>query len=362
MGWGGAVLAAGLLLAWWPDGRRWVAAALVGTAVGVGASRVWYVRWWRRLRDGLEPIWQRLRDLGVPLPEDPVQSPGEIRARLQRVGDFLTSTVTRMRAESRLVRSILEAMREGVMAVDRDGRIVLVNSGMQRLGGFSGSALGMAPGEVLGASELVEAIEAEDREGICEESGDLLLQVVFLAQLAREEAAFTLEDVLEGIIEKLVVRHPHVFGDVIAETPEEVSRNWEIIKSRKRREGAKDDSALAGVPRSLPALHRALRLQERAAKVGFDWEPGDETVVLAKIQEEARELEEATREGTRDQALLELGDMLASHEGERTCLILVKRMVAGALKGHPHDAERRNRVMSLKSWGDLREFILAWPL
>lgn len=160
MGWGGAVLAAGLLLAWWPDGRRWVAAALVGTAVGVGASGVWYVRWWRRLRDGLEPIWQRLRDLGVPLPEDPVQSPGEIRARLQRVGDFLTSTVTRMRAESRLVRSILEAMREGVMAVDRDGRIVLVNSGMQRLGGFSGSALGMAPGEVLGASELVEAIEA----------------------------------------------------------------------------------------------------------------------------------------------------------------------------------------------------------
>ncbi len=160
------------------------------------------------------------------------------------------------------------------------------------------------------AFELVEAIEAEDREGICEESGDLLLQVVFLAQLAREEESFTLEDVLEGIIEKLVVRHPHVFGDVIAETPEEVSRNWEIIKSRKRLEGAKDHSALAGVPRSLPALYRALRLQERAAKVGFDWEPGDEAVVLAKIQEEARELEEAVREGTRDQALLELGDLL----------------------------------------------------
>ena len=160
------------------------------------------------------------------------------------------------------------------------------------------------------AFELVEAIEAQDLDGVREESGDLLLQVVFLAQMAREEGAFTLDDVLEGLIHKLVVRHPHVFGEVSARTAEEVSRNWEIIKSRQRRESEKDDSALAGVPRSLPGLHRALRLQERAAKVGFDWAPGDEAPVLHKIHEEAQELEEACREGTEEQRVLEMGDLL----------------------------------------------------
>jgi len=140
-------------------GQPAVAAILFGAGAGLVVFGIGQRRWWRRLGTSLEAIWQRLRDLGVPLSNGPVQDPREIRRRLQQVGDFLTSTVARMRAESRLVRSILEAMREGVMAVDRDGRIVLVNTGMQRLGGFSEGALGMAPGEVLKAPELVEAIE-----------------------------------------------------------------------------------------------------------------------------------------------------------------------------------------------------------
>jgi len=137
-----------------------MAGVLAGAGIGLGVCWERHRRRWKRLVANLQPIWLRLRDLGVGLPEEPIRDPREIGTRLQRVGDFLTSTVTRMRAESRLVRSILEAMREGVLAVDRDGRIVLVNSGMLRLVGFSSSALGLAPGEVLGSGELVDAIEA----------------------------------------------------------------------------------------------------------------------------------------------------------------------------------------------------------
>ena len=145
-----------------------------------------------------------------------------------------------------------------------------------------------------------------------EELGDLLLQVVFHATLAREVAAFDVEEVAEGIRRKLVHRHPHVFGDVTATEPAQVLANWEALKAEeKQRESLMDD-----VPTALPAIARADKLQRRAASVGFDWQ--DPTPVLAKLHEEIEELGEAIRElpaaglGPSERAAVhdELGDVL----------------------------------------------------
>ena len=160
------------------------------------------------------------------------------------------------------------------------------------------------------ANELVEAIGDEDTRGTCEEAGDVLLQVVFVATVAAEAGLFDIGDVTRGICDKLIRRHPHVFGDVTVKNAGEVSRNWEAIKAGERRKRDADSSAMAGIPRGLPALLRALRIQERAAKKGFDWEHGDIDSVRAKVLEELDELraevartdERATRE--------ELGDLL----------------------------------------------------
>jgi len=153
--------------------------------------------------------------------------------------------------------------------------------------------------------EVAEALDRQQPLELCEELGDLLFQIVFLSRLATEEGHFTIDDVIRGISEKLVRRHPHVFGSEVAETAEAVARNWEEIK---REEKGGDRRLLDSVPRSLPALLAAQRLGEKAAQVGFEWPGPDE--VLDKIEEETRELRVALADGSAEAVQGELGDLL----------------------------------------------------
>lgn len=155
--------------------------------------------------------------------------------------------------------------------------------------------------------EVLDAIDSGDRKLLAEELGDLLLQVVFQSQLCAEEGAFTFDDVAGHIAEKLVRRHPHVFGDIDVEDSDEVLRNWDSIK-REERAGTDQTSALDGVPRHLPALLKAEQVQRRAARVGFDWD--DLEPVLAKVEEELGEIRDALAAGDRGAAGSELGDLL----------------------------------------------------
>ncbi len=153
--------------------------------------------------------------------------------------------------------------------------------------------------------EVLDAIDAQDPCKLREELGDLLLQVVFHAQIAQEEGAFAIEDVCRAINEKLVRRHPHVFGDVKADTADEVLQNWEAIKKDEK---GGDASVFAGVPKVLPALLKAYRLQQKAASVGFDWENREQ--VVNKVNEEWAELKEAVRENNKAHVREEFGDYL----------------------------------------------------
>jgi len=153
------------------------------------------------------------------------------------------------------------------------------------------------------AHEAVEAIQRGDWEHLAEELGDLLLQVVLHAQLGSEEGTFDVRDVLRLIIEKLIRRHPHVFGEAVLRTPEEVIARWERIKAEEKGE----PSVLDGVAEGLPALIYAFKLQSRAARVGFDWEGGRE--VLPKLEEELKEVQEVLDSGEGDLEA-ELGDLL----------------------------------------------------
>ncbi|MBI2080261.1 MAG: nucleoside triphosphate pyrophosphohydrolase [candidate division NC10 bacterium] len=156
--------------------------------------------------------------------------------------------------------------------------------------------------------EVLEAIREGKPTRLREELGDVLLQVVFHAEMAAEAGQFTIADVLRGVSDKLVRRHPHVFGDAEAKTAAEVLVRWEAIKQHERESGGEPASALAGVPRSLPALLRAHRLQEKASRAGFDW-PALEGV-LAKVEEEWRELKAALEGGQPARVESELGDLL----------------------------------------------------
>ncbi len=154
--------------------------------------------------------------------------------------------------------------------------------------------------------EVVDAIDRDDRRGLCEELGDFLLQAVFVAEVTREEGSFDIGDSVTAIYEKLVRRHPHVFGDVEARDAEQVLVNWEKLKNEERK--AENKSVLAGVPQSLPALLKAARLTEKAARVGFDWRRTSD--VFSKIQEEIAELQEAVDSGDETQIHDEIGDLL----------------------------------------------------
>lgn len=154
------------------------------------------------------------------------------------------------------------------------------------------------------ACEVIDAIDRDDAKGLEEELGDLLLQVVFQSEIARRRGQFTLDDVVDGICEKLERRHPHVFGNVEVDGPEQVHRNWERIKAKEKR----GRGVLDGVPESLPALARAQRLGEKASRVGFDWP--DRTGSREKVEEELGELDAAIASEDTRAVTEELGDTL----------------------------------------------------
>lgn len=156
------------------------------------------------------------------------------------------------------------------------------------------------------AYEVVDAIDRDDRRSLLEEVGDLLLEAVFIAEITREEKSFDIYDSITAIHDKLVRRHPHVFGDVEAGDAEQVLVNWEKLKNEERK--AENKSVLAGVPQSLPALLKASRLTEKAARVGFDWRRTED--VFDKIDEELAELREAVTGADTASVEEEVGDLL----------------------------------------------------
>jgi nucleoside triphosphate diphosphatase len=167
----------------------------------------------------------------------------------------------------------------------------------------------IAPYTIEEAYEVADAIERGDMASLREELGDLLFQVVFHAQIASEQSAFTFDDVTKALSDKMVARHPHVFGDHVIETAEQQTVNWEQMKQAERAAKiANDQSVLSDIPLALPALMRAEKLCKRAARVGFDWPNLDD--VFDKLDEETLEVREAVAEGDQDHIAEEIGDML----------------------------------------------------
>lgn len=157
--------------------------------------------------------------------------------------------------------------------------------------------------------EVVDAMESGDRTELCGELGDLLLQVVFQAQICDEAGEFTFDDVVTGIADKLVRRHPHVFGDVKADTPEAVLKNWEKIKKTEKG-GETPRSLVEGIPRHLPALSKANLVQKRVARAGFEWD--EISGVVDKLDEELAEVKEAMEQKDAAAIREELGDLMFS--------------------------------------------------
>jgi nucleoside triphosphate diphosphatase len=155
------------------------------------------------------------------------------------------------------------------------------------------------------AYEVVESIDNKDYEELKKELGDLLLHVIFHSVIAEEGNNFKLEEVIDSLKEKLIRRHPHVFGDVVVENSEHVKRNWETIKLKEGR-----DSILEGVPQIMPALQRAYRLQEKASKIGFDWNNKED--VWGKVEEELLEIKDAINENNDEELENEFGDLFFS--------------------------------------------------
>jgi XTP/dITP diphosphohydrolase len=150
--------------------------------------------------------------------------------------------------------------------------------------------------------ELGDAILNNDLEEVKKELGDLALHIVFYAKIGTEKGAFDMADVLNGICEKLINRHPHIYGDVVADTPEKVKQNWEQIKLKEGRK-----SVLEGVPKGLPSLVKAQRIQDKAAGVGFDWETTDQ--VWEKVEEELAEMRHEVAVNDKDKTEQEMGDV-----------------------------------------------------
>ena len=165
----------------------------------------------------------------------------------------------------------------------------------------------IAPYTIEEAYEVAEAIARGNMGELRDELGDLLLQVVFHAQMAKEAGDFTFEDVVQAVCDKMIRRHPHVFAEAEIKTAEAQTESWETIKAAERK-SKQSDRILADVPAALPALMRAQKLQKRAARVGFDWP--DTRGVIAKIREELDEVEEAIASGDNAHTEAELGDLL----------------------------------------------------
>jgi nucleoside triphosphate diphosphatase len=204
----------------------------------------------------------------------------------------------------------------GTMGLSRDiGRLLEIMAALRTPGSgcpwdLEQTFATIAPYTLEEAYEVADAIARGDLMHLKDELGDLLLQVVFHARMAEEQGAFTFGDVVEAITAKLVRRHPHVFADEHGKTAEAVKGLWERIKAEERAERGeqKPAGALAGVPVALPALTRALKLQNKGGAVSFDW--NDPRAVLAKIREEADEIEAALDEMDKVHAASEVGDLL----------------------------------------------------
>ena len=153
--------------------------------------------------------------------------------------------------------------------------------------------------------ELADSIADEDWKGIKEELGDILLHIIFYARIGKEQNQFELTEVINGICDKLIHRHPHIYGDVNVQDEEEVKQNWEKLKLKEGK-----TSILSGVPRSLPSIVKALRLQEKAKQVGFEWDHREQ--VWDKVHEEIEELQTAVAQNNKDEMENELGDIFFS--------------------------------------------------
>ena len=201
------------------------------------------------------------------------------------------------------------------------------------------------------AYEVVEAIEKKNYDELKSELGDLLLHVVFHTIIASESSNFTIDDVIDGIQSKLIRRHPHVFGDVKVSGPQEVKKNWEEIKLEEGR-----NSVLEGVPEMLPALQRAHRLQEKASKVGFDWEKKED--VWKKVIEEIEEMHqvEEKRLKLKDKSFEDLHNKLEDEVGD-VFFALVN--YARFLDVNPENALRRTNSKFIRRFGYVEEKIKA---
>jgi len=191
------------------------------------------------------------------------------------------------------------------------------------------------------AYEVLESIEENNPVKMCEELGDLMLQIVFHAQIAKEAGEFSMTGVLDSINEKLVRRHPHIFSDVTVETPEQVKKNWEEIKL-KEKGGARRKSLMSGIPKAMPSMLYARRLQERAAGVGFDWPAIDG--VFDKLHEEILELKEVAHTKDREKITDEMGDLLFG-------LVNIARW----LDVNPEEALRRTSAKFVKRFAFIEE-------
>lgn len=207
----------------------------------------------------------------------------------------------------------------------------------------------IAPYTIEEAYEVADAIERGDMDALKDELGDLLLQVVFHSQMAAEVSSFNLQDVIDGICEKMTRRHPHVFAQPSADSSSVVKANWENIKAAER-SGHDDPSAIAGVAKALPALLRAQKIQKRAARTGFDWP--DVNGAKAKIFEELEEVEAASSQVERTD---EIGDLLFA-------VVNMARFydvdAEAALKGANAKFERRFRAMEMTAGDGFSELSL----
>ena len=165
----------------------------------------------------------------------------------------------------------------------------------------------LRPNTIEECFELSDALVADDTQNICKELGDVLLHVAFYSKIASEKQQFDMKDVCDRLCDKLIYRHPHVFGDAVAETAGEVCKNWEQLKMTEK-DGNK--TILSGVPASMPSLIKAYRMQEKAANVGFDWEKKED--VWAKVKEEIAEVEQEMQRGDAVNLEKEFGDLLFS--------------------------------------------------
>jgi MazG family protein len=195
--------------------------------------------------------------------------------------------------------------------------------------------------------EVLDAIDRREWQELAEELGDFMLQAVFYAQMAAEHELFRIDDALDAINQKLIRRHPHVFGEESAETAGDVKRIWgEVKAAEKKDKGTADQTLLGGVPRALPALVEAQQIASRAAGVGFDWENPEQ--VIEKLHEELGEFEEARRNASQDELEDEVGDLL---------FVLVN--LARFVKVDPEQALRRTNAKFRKRFGFIERRLLA---